>query len=539
MFDKFYFNGYKSFDRKDDYVIDEIKLVNVLIGKNNSGKSSLLNLLAGACSNHVVLNYNQMKTFDVSYFVSQEIMNEVIRISRISWSEENRVVGSFYRGSVDNSRNLQYKYFEQINGTTFTSSYPQFLGHLRRVLPDRNIRYRLVSAERNIVPEEESFDVELQNNGSGATNLIRKVLTNEEYDEKLIEVELLQSLNYIMGEDANFERIIIQQKDPNNNSLWEVYLQEKDSKRFALSQSGSGLKTIILVLLNLLVIPQLNKNDKFVFGFEELENNLHPALQRRLFNFIYDYAIKNQIYVFLTTHSHVAINLFFDKEESTVYHVTKFDKISDVKKIDNYIDKVEILDDLDVKASDLLQANGIIWVEGPSDRVYIKRWLEIFGGTDVQEGIDFQFAYYGGKNLSHYTADDIDDLINILLTNRNSAIVMDSDKKHRNTKVRETKKRVEKEFTDKRLFSWITKGREIENYLSNTAIENALGLSPIAQCDIYEKFSDYINEYYKNFNSKKVPFAKKVKDSIDSTNVLDLEQKIKKLYKEIKRWNKK
>ena len=57
--------------------------------------------------------------------------------------------------------------------------------------------------------------------------------------------------------------------------------------------------------------------------------------------------------------------------------------------------------------------------------------------------------------------------------------------------------------------------------------------------DIYEKFSDYIEEHYKNFVSKKVPFAKKVIDSIDSTNVLDLEQKIKKLYEEIKRWNKK
>lgn len=539
MFDKFYFNGYKSFDRKDDYLIDDIKFVNVLIGKNNSGKSSLLNLIAGACSKNITLNYNQMKTFDISYFISQEMMNEINRTSRILWSEENRVVGCFYRGRIDNSNNIQCKHFEQIDGETFTCRSSQFIRYLERELPDRNIRYRFVSAERNIVPEEERFDVELQNNGSGATNLIRKVLTNEEYDEKLIEDELLQALNYIMGEDANFERIIIQQKDPNKNSLWEVYLQEKDSKRFALSQSGSGLKTVILVLLNLLVIPQLYKKDKFVFGFEELENNLHPALQRRLFNFIYDYATKNKIYVFLTTHSHVAINLFFDKEESTVYHVTKVDKISDVKKIDNYIDKVEILDDLDVKASDLLQANGIIWVEGPSDRIYIKRWLEVFGGTDVQEGIDFQFAYYGGKNLSHYTAEDVDDLINILLTNRNSAIVMDSDKQHRSTKIRETKKRVEEEFANQGLFSWITKGREIENYLSNTAIENALGLSPIAQCGIYEKFSDYIEAYYKNFNSKKVSFAKKVKDSIDSTNVLDLEQKVKKLYKEIKRWNKK
>lgn len=39
--------------------------------------------------------------------------------------------------------------------------------------------------------------------------------------------------------------------------------------------------------------------------------------------------------------------------------------------MDDYKGGADALDDLGVKASDLLQANGIIWVEGPSDRAYI------------------------------------------------------------------------------------------------------------------------------------------------------------------------
>ena len=95
----------------------------------------------------------------------------------------------------------------------------------------------------------------------------------------------------------------------------------------------------------------------------------------------------------------------------------------------------EILDDLDVKASDLFQTNGIIWVEGPSDRLFILRWLEVFTDNKFREGIDFQFLYYGGRLLAHYEASESlsadHDLINILTTNRNAVLVMDSDKKNK------------------------------------------------------------------------------------------------------------
>ena len=33
-----------------------------------------------------------------------------------------------------------------------------------------------------------------------------------------------------------------------------------------------------------------------------------------------------------------------------------------------------LVDDLGIKASDILQSNGIIWVEGPSDRIYINKF---------------------------------------------------------------------------------------------------------------------------------------------------------------------
>ena len=111
--------------------------------------------------------------------------------------------------------------------------------------------------------------------------------------------------------------------------------------------------------------------------------------------------------------------MFFEKNRACIYHVTKGAKGASVKRIESHIDKTGILDDLDIKASDILQANGIIWVEGPSDRIYIKRWLDIFFDNRFEEGKHYQFLYYGGRLLSHYSAEEETDLINIFKVNRN------------------------------------------------------------------------------------------------------------------------
>ena len=42
---KVQFSGYKSFRRNDKNILDAIGKVNVIIGKNNSGKSSLLDII--------------------------------------------------------------------------------------------------------------------------------------------------------------------------------------------------------------------------------------------------------------------------------------------------------------------------------------------------------------------------------------------------------------------------------------------------------------------------------------------------------------
>ncbi|SEL98442.1 AAA domain-containing protein, putative AbiEii toxin, Type IV TA system [Butyrivibrio sp. ob235] len=238
-----------------------------------------------------------------------------------------------------------------------------------------------ISAERDIVPETETDNEEVSENGEGATNLVRKFINTESYDESVVEKVILKELNTIMQPDAFFSAIRIQQigERTEKGYRWEIYLEE-DGKRYAISKSGSGLKTIILILINLYLIP-LTKNYRSLelcYAFEEIENNLHPALQRRVFDYLYDFAAEKNTKIFITSHSPVAINTFYRKDNAKLYHVTKTNGESSVTDITNGSERNQILDDLGVRASDLFQTNGIIWVEGPSDRIYILQWLKTF-----------------------------------------------------------------------------------------------------------------------------------------------------------------
>jgi len=59
----------------------------------------------------------------------------------------------------------------------------------------------------------------------------------------------------------------------------------------------------------------------------------------------------------------------------------------------------------------LLFANEVIWVEGPSDAIYIERWLEIFQlekfkKIKYKSGFAYQFQTFGGVLLDSFYAEN-------------------------------------------------------------------------------------------------------------------------------------
>ncbi len=553
--------NYKCF--KGETGFDDLQRVNIIIGRNNSGKSSLLDLIEIV----TLGNYR----FDQATWRDNQ-RPQIIFESKISEAVATRTFPSGNRGGKIGGDHGVYgkkyigrtiKWSEAEGGRGNSASLvecddsgitPQLTGSgdYSNRLPNNMGNplggkvFRRLLAERDIVPEVANSTLEIGTNGSGLTNAIQNIINRSNFPSRLVESNMLDALNSIFAHDANFTDIVCQLHDDN---CWEIYLEEEYKGRIALSLSGSGLKTVISVLACLILVPHLEGKElnQYIFGFEELENNIHPALLRRLNDFIYRFSIDNEFTYFLTTHSNVLIDQFSRQNDAQIIHITQGNAEAICTTAKTYIENNGILDDLDVRASDLLQANGVVWVEGPSDRIYLNRWVELWSEGVLKEGTHYQVVFYGGRLLSHLSAEtpnDVDSGISILNTNRNAVMLIDSDKRNQQASINDTKERIRNEFDTIGAYCWITKGKEIENYIPASVVDEFWGLTDSTQVEKYKSFFDHIDGLVSGegsrYNSKKPLLAEKIAKIMTKQNLmgsLDLNDRMNEICTKIRNWN--
>ena len=152
---------------------------------------------------------------------------------------------------------------------------------------------------------------------------------------------------------------------------------------------------------------------------------------RRLFKYLADFVTKERCTLFLTTHSSVALDFFGIREDSKIIQVSHCGESASTVTVQAHFDRVGLLSELGARPSDLLQSNGVLWLEGPSDRIYFNRFIELFSNGELKEGRDYQCAFYGGSVLAKtgFNAPENADeeLANLLRLNNNIAIVCDGD----------------------------------------------------------------------------------------------------------------
>lgn len=544
----------------DPQGIERILPVNIIVGKNNSGKSALLDIVEYAINPSAIsLVGHQNKKPEV--FLTEKITQAQVESVFSVTTSGGGIPGMhhFAYGIQWLDKPLTIK---RANQNEFVKVDPpfdisqevvsqyRFDKELARVFsnPIEGKKFRRLAAERNIVPEGES-NIQLLPGGEGATNLIQTFINKATMRKRpVVEVELLNALNKIFSPEAKFERIHLQKLD---DGRWEIYLEETGKgSPISLSDSGSGLKTVILVLVNLLLFPKLDDTplERFMFAFEELENNLHPSIQRKLLLFIRETAIKEKCTFFITTHSNVIIDLFSRDEEAQIIHIKNNGVVATAKTVQTHLDSGGVLDDLDFRASDLLQSNGVVWVEGPSDRTYFNRWIELWTDGQLKEGVHYQCLFYGGRLLAHFTAspEELNEAIPVLKINRNMILLMDSDKDSADEDINSTKERLKKEIESINALCWITAGREVENYIPHEAILAYYEKTTLPKLKEFKKFADYLNKSVEKgegnrFLDKKVLYAERIAPLFTKSMLeqhLDLKEKIEQACARIKDWNK-
>jgi predicted ATP-dependent endonuclease of OLD family len=285
---------------------------------------------------------------------------------------------------------------------------------------------------------------------------------------------------------------------------------------------GDGAQRVALILYHIV------NSSCGLLGIEEPEAGLHPGAQKRFRRVLDNVSSKYRKRLLITTHS----SAFLDGWNAA--SLLKVDIVKGKTVLSRAGDReqvVEIAQILGISPGDALAADGIIWVEGPSD-------VNVYGALLSTLGVDLDannvlLMWAGGDAMQHLTAAELKRL------NPNFAVMLDSDRTSAHKRPSEWKKRLAEECRAAGAFAFITQRREIENYLPLRTIRRYYDKPDLPDLGEYGQLAPHISTHAQGKAYNKMrdsgPIARLVtKKELDSLG--DLAQALRDLQLCISRW---
>ena len=496
--------------RKDDFQELTMRILE-LIHKFNSIKACIFDI-----------DFNRNKDIDTLLF-DLKIKNKENLLAEY----DDKYLKEFIERISDFNRNLNYKseFSSEFTISIFNSMLPK--GRFLQIPSLRSLGTSSVKyGPEDITESREIFERIIQGNiralsKNGVFNIPNlAIILNRIAQGRFSEIDRSQVDNFLQDLNEIFPEINLNIDQPDEFRL-SIKVEEYGRIIDDWKELGNGTQQLISLLF-LFRFP-----GNFIYIIDEPENGLHPGLQTKLLQYIKNKILTETKYskqFFFATHSTSFIDF---KGECSIYSCLKNEDTFNLKKSSNDTFE-EFRDLLGITPGYALQKNGIVWVEGPSDSIYLKAFLKCFDIDTERE--DIIILPYNGRS---YLEKEYISLELIKAINPNFSILVDSDYEKPNKSLNKQLEKIKNKFEEENYtFFVVDKVRDIEGLIPQELLNKHFKITtPLTKENLknpFEKLEDYVVRIKKSGLTKpnapkfdKIRTAKSIKKILEEDNSMD------------------
>lgn len=524
--------------------ISNLSKINIFVGTNNSGKSRMLRLLSSE-ENLLFLpasfNLHNLNEIIESFKTDLVSILDSKRIVAYGSLRKEDIEGIQVQSFIKESDNILYEVHNLIENIKNMNGSPSVTpAAYTRIRPDHAaiqsalkdiantfheeaqdlFKEKSINFKRVYIPTLRGLRGFENNHNYYLTRTQKDYFPNNARPEIFTGLELYEEVkNLLLGDLNDREKITDFQKFI-GDSFFEgqevalipniksdvLYVKIGNEKEYPIYNLGDGIQSLVILTFPLFKY----RGENLLFFIEEPELYLHPGMQRKFLEIITHKQFDGYQY-FLTTHSNHFLDMTLDMDKMSIYSFNKeLENIDTREKNAIFIvenvsnEEHNVLKMLGVKNSAVFLSNCTIWVEGITDRFYIRHFLNLYqssleNASTYKEDIHYSFVEYSGNNITHWSFlddekhDGEETVKSINESKVCGTLFLVADKDSEKKEVRHSK--LAQALGDR---YYCLDCREIENLLTPLTLKNVIAKyekTEVSDLDFNKRFS---NKTYKN-----------------------------------------